>query len=182
MLPRRRRKAERDFASAQLAVQEFGGWVRHADSKITVLAAAIGVSVTLLAARGGAVFAVLAETNLRPWIQLAIILTGVGSLVCIGAALRLVFLSLTPRLTASAPGNPFSWPDVAVSPPRVRLSHERHVEFAWQETEILASIALMKFVAFRRSLEWFLVSIVLSVTCVLLTDSALAWSLAEVAR
>lgn len=177
MLSLRRRRAEREFAGAQLAVQEFGNWVRHADSKVTVLAAAIGVSVTLLAGRSGAVFMVLTAAGLALWIQMAVIITGIGSLVCIGAALRLVFVALAPRMDASAPRNPFSWPDVAAAVPRLpRPSRVDEIDFAWHEAGTLASIARKKYGAFRRALEWFLVSVVFTCACLLLTESELAWS------
>lgn len=142
---------EADLAEALAAGAEFGCWVRNADTKAGLLAAATAVLVGALAQQTGTLGTFLApETRLETVVLVLLVATGGGMLT------TTVFLghALIPRTpTSSEVPNRFSWPDMAEADPaqlrrgdQAAAAHE-----AWCQAHTVAIIAKRKFDAIRRA-------------------------------
>lgn len=140
---------------AKLALQEFSGWVKNADSKVTVVAASFGVSLTLAITQiVPAMGRVLAIGGCVAQIWAGLLLAFVAAAVCTGTG---IFMALVPR-TPSAEANRFSWPDHAtgaVVAATLNCSTEAAVADAWKQARALAVIGAEKFKWLRRTLVFF---------------------------
>lgn len=144
-----------DWEDAKVAMQESGSWIKNADTKVTVLAAVLGVSLTVLAGRFDRIVGALREQGGCLSIFLIVGLAGVvvasiTTLIFVAAALR-------PRTAKVSEGNRFSWPSMARRPfaPTAFPVASRASE-AWEQAFALATIAEAKYRSFVRALHAFL--------------------------
>src|SRR5262245_56881172 len=98
---------------AYVALEQFGQWVRFADTKATILAAALGAVLTLLGATSNDVVSVIKDGGVAAWL-----IGGLGGLSTGVFAVSLwnVITAIRPR--ASLPDgrmNRFAWPSVAAT-------------------------------------------------------------------
>ena len=111
--------ASAEWEHAKLAVQEFGGWIRNADTKITILAAALSVSLTFALPRAVATIndAHVFSSPREFWIVVVLAIAGAVFAVASGYNL---FRALAPRVMSRASTkttmNRFSWPSMAAEP------------------------------------------------------------------
>ncbi len=140
---------------AKLAVQEFSGWVKNADSKVTVVAAAFGVSLTLgISQVVPATGRVLAIGGCAGQIWTGLLFAFIAAAVCTGTG---IYMALVPR-TQPAEANRFSWPDHAsgaVVAADLDYSTEAAVADAWKQAKVLAVIGAEKFKWLGRTLITF---------------------------
>lgn len=152
-----------DWEDARLAIQEFGGWVKNADSKITVLAAVVGVTISVLGAKSSDIASAFTSGPRAALIVLTI--SALSAVVFLAATGVSVLVALSPRVGRNekhhtcAKANRFSWPDVArgleVPPDAENLRDE-----AWRQAVVLAGIARAKYRAFKVSVALFVVTLV----------------------
>lgn len=147
------------FEYAKLAVSETGAWIKNADTKATVLAAGLGVTVSVTAGRAAAVWHLVTGPNLALSVASAIaalvfVIGVVGSVWC---AVR----TLIPRTNVTGGRNPFAWPSVAGSfAANDEEFGKASAQQAWNQAHALAHIAAAKYRAFAAALTWFIVAIV----------------------
>lgn len=152
--------ANSQWEEAKLAVQEFGGWVKNADAKITALAAVVGVSASLLGTRSGDVARVL-RFGSGPGHDLTVLT--VGFLVLFfGTTIVFIGLALFPRTAPS--DNRFAWPSVAVRFNVPRPDPAYGLDEAWAQAHQLARIARAKYRYFKLALLMF---------CFVIVDAAI---------
>lgn len=150
---------------AKLALQEVGGWIKNADTKTTILAAAFGVSLT---------FACTKLLELGPdWISAASGCARTWALIMLIAAIAAtvgtgcnIYRALVPRMHQTG-SNPFAWPDLAGGlklPPADDIGVS--IEHVWSQTRVLALIAKRKYRHLKWALRWFALYLVVLVVLV----------------
>src|SRR5690606_14096526 len=129
-------------------VQEFGGWIRSADTKATILLGATGVLVAALLGRASSFGEVLRSESEWRCVLVIAALAVVVSLITLA-----VFLVLTirPRTVASEFSR-YAWPRIAAMPeaPKAFDTGTAAAE-AWVQAHALARIARAKYHNFNRS-------------------------------
>ena len=135
-------------------IEETGGWVKHADNKVAILAATFGVSITV------------AATNLEPvlaFVKSGAATWGFGALVqamLTSAIVTGVWAGMAVFARSAAPpaDSRFAWPSLAsqlsgsaVPEPQGRL------EEAWAQARALAGIASKKYKCLRVAFFGFVV-------------------------
>lgn len=142
-------------------MDQLGQWVRFADTKATILVAALGVILTMLMTNGDTIAAATDLSNPQ-----ATITYGLLAVVTLSFVWTLLWLlgSISARSTSTSTGiNRFAWPTLARTDGLTLLSHgqENDVrEDAWQQVADLAGLAKKKFGAFNKALGGFAVVIV----------------------
>lgn len=132
-------------------------WVRFADTKATILSAALGVMVTVLVSN---TTAIVASFRVGTGAAIAVgflALVGVGSFV---AALEGVITAVTSRSTATGPPNRFSWPLLSKTTTEELGHHLRNTtagDDAWDQVLVLSRVAEVKYAACNRATVWFAV-------------------------
>lgn len=147
------KEAVAGWEDAKFAMQEFGNWIKNADTKVTVLAAALGVVITATASKAD----VFRGTLSNPHFSCKLVL--IAALILWAAAAvttaAFVYQALIPR-TTSAESNRFAWPAIAAMPqPPADLDRRTVIEEAWRQNHTLAQIALCKYSAFKNALRAF---------------------------
>ena len=159
---------EPSWEDAKVAIQEFGGWIKNADTKATILAAAVGILVVALLSRVSKVGEVLRVDP--PWRCGIIIVSAtlILSMVLLGLFL---YLALKPRRSNTAAFSRFSWPSVAAMPSApANLARGAAAEEAWIQAHILARIAELKYRWFNRALGTFWVTLIVFAILVALVE------------
>lgn len=165
--------AASQWEESKLAIQEFGGWVKNADAKITALAAVVGVSASLLGTRSGDVARVL---RLGPGAGHDVTVVTIAFLVLFfSATVIFIGLALFPRTPEVE--NRFAWPSVAKRFSAPRPAPDRAIEEAWAQAHQLAKIAQAKYRYFKIALLMF---------CFVIVDAAIglavvSWAIAGLA-
>jgi hypothetical protein len=153
-----------EWEHAKLAIQEFGGWIRNADAKITILAGALGVSLTFTLPR---VALAVGNAGTSACVCTFLLFFALGIAGCFCAALsgynlyRALSPNSKPRAGAAISLNRFSWPSMAAettapSPTQIGALNE-----AWEQAHTLAKIASAKYSRFRHALRLFVAYLVL---------------------
>ena len=146
-------RREMEWTEAAIAMQEAGIWVRHTDTKATVLAAGGGVIAAAVLSQAddvagvyrGAAWASAAMSGLLA----AVIVTFVGTL-------RQIAVTILPRIESTNPLNRFAWPNLAALPNHDRSpSYPTSAHEAWGQAAELARLAALKYRAFTSSCRWF---------------------------
>jgi hypothetical protein len=141
-------------------IQETGGWIKNADTKTTVLAAAFGVSLTIAVAR-------IAEATPMV-IQLPSMIGAIVwfcSLTLLGVAVVAVgwnlYRTLLPHIE-SAGANRFAWPDLAAGRvPNAVPAADGALADAWLQVATLSGIANQKYRRLRVALKCFGIYLIL---------------------
>lgn len=160
MWPRKVPTLEPNWEDAKFAVQEYGNWIKNADTKITILAGASGVLLTFLASKLPSAYVVVREGEPA---EAAMMIVVIISLLVVGTVMaRWIYIALRPRTPVSLPQNRFSWPAMAsLSAAPNGFSPFTLIEEAWDQAFVLSKIAYAKYFAFNRAIEWFAVLVVL---------------------
>jgi len=165
-----------DWEQSKLAIQETGGWIKNADTKVTILAGSFGLSLT---------FAVPRLLEALPTITAAPFACGLwigAALVFFAAALTTGYgigNALLPRTSLGASlVNRFAWPSLASVatahlPPSVKSADEVRTE-AWEQAASLARIAAAKYRSFKVSLIAFCVYLAALMAMVIIQTIAAA--------
>lgn len=143
------------------AMDQIANWVRFADAKSAILAAALGVVLTAFL-NGLERLVVIVKAG-GPWSWAVGTLTGFA-LVAFGYTLTWLFRALAPRRQAAQSGlNRYAWPALG----KVSLeSLRQHVEGvdarvdAWRQVIDLSAVANEKFKAFDCALRGFATCVV----------------------
>lgn len=167
MRPRRSIPSPRPehWEPAKLAVQEVGGWIKNADSKVTVLAAGLGVTLAAVAAQAGAIAKGVGHAPACT--SLIIVTLAMLFAVSILSSAIYICLALYPRDGGVTIDNRFSWTTLskwAAVPDEVVASNG--IEDAWRQAQELARIAKLKFRAFRTALLLFGLAAVFAFACI----------------
>lgn len=142
------------FEHAKLAVTEFGGWIKNADAKVTILAASTGVIITLVASRAPDIVTVVESDAI--WLRIFTTAAVTGFLLAAAGTFRSIFSALTPRTTSPGTANPFAWPSVAkFSDNQDPAFSTASTALAWAQAYELAKIAQAKYAAFSSALRRF---------------------------
>lgn len=138
------------------AMDQIANWVRFADAKSAVLAAALGVVLTAFLNGLERLVVVIRGGGPCAWITGALI---IFALAAFGYTLTWLFRSLVPRRRSAQPGiNRFAWPTLGEVSPATLLDHVGEVEArieAWQQVMDLSAVANEKFKAFDLALRGF---------------------------
>ena len=164
-MPRRRPVPPAE--GSQQALDQAANWVRFADTKATVLTAALGVVMTMLVSSTPNIITAATTSEEAT--------TRFGILACVTAAAFLFTLgwlvhAIAPRRTAASRINRFSWPALASIGYEDLVSHKEAVhahEDAWKQTLVLARVAEEKFRACRLATYGFAAFIISAVVCVM---------------
>ena len=151
------------------AMDHVANWVRFADTKATILAAGLGVVVTMLVTNARQVAVAIrlgcVQGTFVAVLAVAAGLAGLWTLFWIVSA-------IAPRASAySYQMNRFAWPVLAgasLDQVRVHVAASDISDDAWLQTTVLASIAEQKFAACSKSVWGFAALVVLGVACVAL--------------
>lgn len=162
------RKGRGDEGASQ-ALDQVANWVRFADTKATVLTAALGVVLTLLLSNAPAVLKA-ARTGEVPAIVLgcAAVLAGVSFVCTLVSLVR----ALMPRRSAEGPVNRFSWPLLAEASAQELADHLADVDAAtdaWAQARVLAATAKTKFDHCADAVVWFTIFIIIVVALAVAT-------------
>ena len=146
-----------DWEQAKLAIQEFGGSIRNADSKITILAAALGVSLTFALPRVASSVQRSSESaNSCEW--WALLLLAIAGSVCASLTGYNLYRALAPRvmprIAARGDLNRFSWPSMAAEANAPVPDKVGGLEEAWEQAHTLATIAKAKYDRFTVALRF----------------------------
>lgn len=163
-MPRKRPVAPAE--GSQQALDQAANWVRFADTKATVLTAALGVVMTMLVANTPNIIKAATTSEEAT--------TRFGILAFLAAAAFLFTLgwlvhAIAPRRPAAGKINRFSWPALASTDYQGLVSHNEAVpahEDAWKQTLVLARVADEKFRDCRFAAYGFAAFIVSAVLCV----------------
>ena len=169
-----RQTASESLQDAKFAIQETGNWIKNADTKSTVVAAATGVVATASASNADTVHGAFMSGKLGcagPLVVL-LILAYIGTLVVAAAYL---YLALSPRTDPLAEPNRFAWPSVAFgssqSPDDLWSSVQAE---AWHQNYMLACIARAKYRAFSGALKWFGANLIAAIVIICIATWATA--------
>jgi len=134
------------------------GWVRFADTKATILAAGLGVAVTMLANSAKPVVQALKSTTSCTTTNVLLSLC----IITIGAFLWTLFWiirAIAPRSEVPYTGlNRFAWPSLVNATADELASHTAQTavtDDAWQQAIDLAKIAKRKFTACKFAIYGF---------------------------
>lgn len=150
------------------AINEMANWVRFADTKATILAAGLGVVVTMLTNNTGTVVKAMGMTCPAKLVVGGLAAATVSSFLW---TLFWVIRAIAPR--SALPYNRlnrFAWPSLVGATADQLLAHaqENNVEIdAWQQVVDLAAVAKRKFDACKRAIYGFGVMIMVGVFTVL---------------
>jgi hypothetical protein len=143
------------LADAKFAIQESGNWIKNADTKSTLIAAAVGVVATASASKADVVYRAFSGGKLgcASLLLLALIVAYVVTLLVTAYCL---YRALSPRTDHLVDLNRFAWPSVVARGPSLpELSWAKVNEEAWAQNYMLACIARDKYRAFKSALTWF---------------------------
>lgn len=148
------------------ALDHAANWVRFADTKATVLTAALGVVMTMVVTNAPSIIKALASDEN--------VATRLGAIAVVAVAAFLFTLgwlvhAIAPRSGADGKLNRFSWPVLKSADYAALAAHNANVpahEDAWKQTIVLAGVADDKFRACRRAAGGFAVFVVSAVICV----------------
>lgn len=151
---------------SQQALDQVANWVRFADTKATVLTAALGVVMTMLVTNTPQIIKAAATSEEAT--------TRFGALAFVTAAAFLFTLgwlvhAIAPRRGASGKVSRFSWPALASADYEDLVRHNEAVpahEDAWKQTLVLARVADEKFRACRLAAYGFAMFVISAVVCV----------------
>ena len=145
----------KDWEDAKVAMQESGSWIKNADTKVTILAAVLGVSLTTLAGQSSRIVTALQRQDVHVVIPMTFALAG----VVVTSILTVFFVGecLRPRTVEVSADNRFAWPSMAgrSSAPLSFPSASRVAE-AWEQAFALSKIVEAKYRSFRWALRMFL--------------------------
>ncbi|WP_155981455.1 hypothetical protein [Nocardia sp. BMG111209] len=152
------------WEDAKLAMTEFGNWIKNADTKVAVQAAALGVVITAAGSKADLFRRALSDpaAGCRAMLVGPLLLL-LGAIVATGMYL---YRALAPR-TAATEWSRFSWPSIAAAaqPPEV-LDRRSTLREAWSQNYALARIADEKFAACRNALRCFGLTLILFAACI----------------
>lgn len=147
------------WEDAKLAIQETGNWVKNADTKTTILAAALGVLLTAIASRSTDIHTGFTTSTGSYLVLLAVSLVAftLASVVTVGC----IYRALTPRTQPGSLENRFSWPSMAARDlPPVGMPSDSIAREAWEQAHTLAKIAQQKYRWFRWALSFYIGSFI----------------------
>ena len=152
----RREPPGSDSRDAILALQEFGGWIKNADTKATILVAATSVVVVALLSRTDLVIRTVRADVSSRWIVGLLL---VATIICLTVLAVCVYQSVRPR-KMNFGFSRFAWPSVAeLDSAPVSFSSSTFEAEAWAQSYALALIARQKFKWFNRALITFWLSL-----------------------
>jgi hypothetical protein len=146
-----------NWEDAKVAIQEFGGWVKNADTKSTILSAAVGLVFVALLTRVQRLGDVVRMDS--AW-RCPLILIGILLLASMVFLAICLFSALRARKVAGHFSR-FSWPSVAGVEGELKLNPDGSADEAWIQARALASIVRRKYYWFNRALATFWVTLVL---------------------
>lgn len=147
------------WEDAELVIQETGNWIRNADTKATVLAAALALTISTSVTHCAGVLAAYHDRggSIGRWIIIVASLVAAATLLL---SIFNVYKTLVPRTTPETAFNRFGWPSIATCPhPPTKLEPGALRDDAWRQCYQLALIAQGKFRHFKFALGSFLVAI-----------------------
>ena len=138
------------------AMDQIANWVRFADAKSAILAAALGVVLTAFLNALGPLIVVVKAGGSCAWAAGAFVLL---ALVSFGYTLVWLFRALAPRRRAAQSGiNRFAWPTLGEASLEDVQTHVEDAEArvdAWRQVVDLSAVANQKFRAFDLALRGF---------------------------
>lgn len=138
------------------AMDQIANWVRFADAKSSILAAALGVVLTAFLNGLGPLVVIVKAGGSCAWAPGVLILL---TLVCFGYTLFWLFRALAPRRGAAQSGiNRFAWPTLGEASLENLQKHFEDAEAsidAWRQVVDLSAVAKQKFRAFDLALRGF---------------------------
>ncbi|WP_460800188.1 hypothetical protein [Microbacterium sp. GXF0217] len=157
-----------EAAGSEQALNQATEWVKFADTKATILTAALGVITTMTVANVPAIVTAMARGTTQT------LFVGFAVCVCVGAfafTLGQLLSAIYPRRHQARGINRYSWPTLARADVDLVLDHMRqtpaHLD-ALSQTLVLAAVAEAKFAAVRRAVGGFALLLVSAVTAVVL--------------
>ncbi len=150
------------------AITEIAGWVRFADTKVTILAAGLGVVVTMFTNSAGAVAKAISASCPA---KLVVGGLAVAAVISFLWTLFWVMRAIAPRSVVPYNKlNRFAWPSLVGATADQLVAHaaQNSIEAdAWQQVVDLAGVAERKFNACKLAIYGFAVMIVVGVFTVL---------------
>lgn len=142
--------------------------MKFADTKATILTAALGVVTTMVVANSATLVSAMRKG------EVPTLIVGFAVLLCIGAfifALSNLLTAIYPQRSGSTALNRYSWPSLSGADIDVVLDHARATpahEDAFRQAVTLSGVADSKFSAVRRATVGFAVFVVTGVISVVL--------------
>lgn len=129
---------------AKFVIQDVGNWIKNADAKSTVVAAATGVVATAAASKVDVVSAALRNDSFHcKWLLVVLAATAFTAVIVAGYFL---YRALSPRTSQIGLPNRFAWPSLAEGQGLpTDYSWSVVQQEAWAQAARLAGIAEQKF-------------------------------------
>lgn len=142
-----------DSGDARFAIDQFGRWIANADTKASLLAAALLIMAGALDEQGRAVVHRLPPTSFADWASLLALVVATGAAV---ASIGFLVRTVTPRIHESGRFSRYSFDSVADASLQDLVHADRGAdrEHGWLTASVLASIARRKFRNLQRAFAW----------------------------
>lgn len=142
-----------DSGDARFAIDQFGRWIANADTKASLLAAALLIMVGALGEQGRAVVHRLPPVSVADWGSLLALAVATGTAV---ASIGFLVRTVTPRIQRTDRFSRYSFDSVADAQLQdlVQADTEADREHGWLTASVLASIARRKFRNLQRAFAW----------------------------
>lgn len=166
--PSNRARMTRAPEGSEQALSQAADWVKFADTKATILTAALGVVTTMVVANSATLVGAMFKG------EVPTLIVGFAVLVCIGAfvlTLTNLLIAIYPRRARSIAMNRYSWPSLSGAEIELVLDHARATpayEDALRQAVTLSGVADSKFSAVRRATIGFAIFLVAAVISVVL--------------
>lgn len=174
-MPRRTRRPEVQLGTdrnltddgALHAMDHVGTWVRFADMKATILAAGLGVILTMLMTNADTIAAAIEDGGTASGILIAVTAATTAS-----AAWTLIWIvrAITPRTGGNTiQSNRFAWPSLSGASADQLSAHLVQTSLqddGWRQALVLATIADQKFAACTKAVWGFAAFVILASSCV----------------
>jgi hypothetical protein len=144
---------QEELQAALAVMQQFGEWIRNADTKAGLMSAVLSILVVGLSQNPGAIRFATSSQGGRGHLALGLL----ALMIISGALAGLNLLRLQiPRLPATDRRNHFAFPSVARSKVEDLQNPSAHevVQEAWEQAHELAGIAFKRFTVVRIAWIW----------------------------
>lgn len=152
-------------SGAAVALDHVAQWVRFADTKATILAAGLGVVLSVLAASADGTASTIDGGGLGAVLVLVLVALTAGALVM---TLVYVVRAIRPQTTEPDSMNRFAWPSLASTTVKDLQQHvatDPEPE-AWRQVHALAGVARSKYAACNAAVTWFALLVITSFLCI----------------
>lgn len=143
--------ANYSLEGSDLALTQAAEWVKFADTKATILTAALGVVATMYVTNASVIVTAMTKGEMQTLVVGLFVLAGIGTFIF---TLSWLLIAIYPRGSRSFELNRFSWPSLSAADHEALLAHAATTPSyidAYEQAIQLSAVAESKFTAVRRA-------------------------------